>query len=131
MIGKLKAALDARGDALIIARTAAAGLEGMTAAFDRLEAYLETGADLIVMEHRTDRAAAQQVAAHFAGRVPLIYDLGFPREDGVTTAVLEELGYALAVCPLGLLGAMAQAAPRALAELTPPRRARPIGVVKS
>jgi 2-methylisocitrate lyase-like PEP mutase family enzyme len=131
MIGKLKAAVDTRVDALIIARTRAAGLEGMAAAFDRLEAYLEAGADLILVEHAPDRASAQQVASHFSGRVPLIYDLGFRRDKSVTTAVLEELGYALAVCPLGLLNAMAEAAPRALADLAPPRRTRSIGVVKS
>jgi 2-methylisocitrate lyase-like PEP mutase family enzyme len=131
MIGKLKAALDARVDALIVVRTRAAGPEGLAAAFDRLEAYLEAGADLILMEHTSDRASAQRVAAHFSGRVPLIYDFGFGRDEGVTTAALEDLGYALAVCPLALLNAMSQAAPRALASLSPPRRVRPIGVVKS
>lgn len=131
MIGKLKAALDTRVDALIIARTRAAGVEGMAAAFDRLEAYLEAGADLILVEHAPDRASAQHVASHFSGRVPLIYDLGFRRDKGVTTAVLEDLGYALAVSPLGLLNAMAEAAPRALADLAPPHRTRPSGVMKS
>lgn len=131
MIGKLKAALDTRADALIIVRTQAAGVEGLAAALDRLEAYLEAGADLILVDRASDRASAQRVAAHFAGRIPLIYDLEFDRGEGMTATVLEDLGYAMALSPFALLNAMSQAAPRALSGLTPPRRLRPIGVVKS
>lgn len=131
MIGKLKAALDTRVDALIVVRTRAAAVEGLAAAFDRLEAYLEAGADLILVERAPDRTSAQRVAAHFAGRVPLIYDFGVGPEDDMTAAALEDLGYAMALSPLALLNAMSQAAPRALSSLAPPRRLRPIGVVKS
>lgn len=126
MIGKLKAAVDTRVDALIIVRTQAAGVEGLAAAFDRLEAYLEAGADMILV----DRVSVQRVAAHFAGRVPMIYDFGFDQDDGVTAAVLEDLGYAMALSPAAVLNAMSQAAGRALSNLAPPRRLRPIGVVK-
>lgn len=52
MVGKLKAALDARrSDAtLIMARTDAIGVEGLEAALDRAEAYLEAGADILFVE---------------------------------------------------------------------------------
>ena len=45
MVGKLKAALDARASeaTLILARTDALAVEGLDAALDRAQAYLETG----------------------------------------------------------------------------------------
>src|SRR5690606_12607003 len=47
MAGKLDAALDARtrADTLILARTDAVAVEGLDAALDRAEVYLERGAD--------------------------------------------------------------------------------------
>src|SRR6195256_2370433 len=47
MIGKIKAALDARENALIIARTDAIPVEGFNAAMDRAGRYLEAGADVL------------------------------------------------------------------------------------
>jgi len=41
MVGKIKAALDARADALIIARTDAIAVEGFDFALERAERYLE------------------------------------------------------------------------------------------
>jgi len=50
MVGKVKAALDARNDPdfLIIARTDAIAVDGFDAAFDRLAAYRDAGADLVM-----------------------------------------------------------------------------------
>src|SRR5438067_12010338 len=47
MIGKIKAAVDTRrdGDMVIIARSDARAIEGLAAAVDRANAYLEAGAD--------------------------------------------------------------------------------------
>ena len=52
MVGKIKAALDARNnqDMQIIARTAARAVEGLSAAVDRAEAYCEAGADILFIE---------------------------------------------------------------------------------
>ena len=52
MVGKIKAAVDTRRDAdmVIIARTDARAGEGMPAALDRMNAYLEAGADLGFVE---------------------------------------------------------------------------------
>ena len=52
MIGKIKAALDARPseEVLIIARTDAIAVEGFAKALDRAEAYREAGADLLFVE---------------------------------------------------------------------------------
>ena len=52
MVGKLKAALDARtsNDTLILARTDALAVEGLDAALARAQAYLEAGVDALFIE---------------------------------------------------------------------------------
>jgi 2-methylisocitrate lyase-like PEP mutase family enzyme len=50
MAGKLKAALDSRTSALIIARTDAIAVEGLEAALARAERYLEAGAEALFIE---------------------------------------------------------------------------------
>ena len=52
MVGKIKAALDARSadTTLIMARTDAIAVEGIEAALDRADAYLEAGADVLFVE---------------------------------------------------------------------------------
>ena len=52
MVGKIKAAVDTRRDAdmVIIARSDARAIEGLEAAIDRVNAYLEAGADVGFVE---------------------------------------------------------------------------------
>jgi 2-methylisocitrate lyase-like PEP mutase family enzyme len=52
MVGKIKAAVDTRRDAdmVIIARSDARAIEGLAAAIDRVNAYLEAGADVGFVE---------------------------------------------------------------------------------
>jgi len=51
MVGKIKAAADARSnDVVIIARTDARAVEGFDAAIDRASRYLEAGADMTFVE---------------------------------------------------------------------------------
>ncbi len=52
MVGKIKAAVDTRrdGDMVIIARSDARAIEGLAAAIDRVNAYLEAGADVGFVE---------------------------------------------------------------------------------
>ncbi len=118
MVGKVRAALDARDQTLIIARTDALGVEGLEAALDRAEAYLEAGADIIFVEGPRTLDETQAVADRFAGRVPLIHNL----VEGGITAVrtgeeLEELGFAIALHPMLLLHGLAKAGPEWLAHL--------------
>ena len=111
-VGKLKAALDAREEALVIARTDAASIEGVASALDRAEAYLEAGADLIFVEGPPTLADTAAVGARFAERVPLVHNLV---EGGVSAvssgAALEAMGFAVALHPLVLLHGFAKAAP--------------------
>lgn len=121
-VGKVKAALDARHDMLVIARTDAVAAEGLDAALDRADAYLAAGADLIFVEGPRTLAETRVVGERFAGRVPLVHNLV---EGGVSAtdsgAVLEAMGFALALHPLLLMHGLVRHAPAWLARLATDR----------
>ena len=106
MVGKIKAALDARHDpdTLIIARTDALGVTGFEDALERAERYLEAGADAIFIEAPKTVAQMQEISRRLAGRIPLVHNLveggGSPVPDA---AALEQLGYRMALYPAALL----------------------------
>ena len=77
MQGKLRAALDARqhGDTLILARTDAIAVEGLDAAFDRAEAYLECGVDALFIEALRTPGQMDAACRRFAQRVPLLANM--------------------------------------------------------
>jgi 2-methylisocitrate lyase-like PEP mutase family enzyme len=110
MVGKLRAALDARhsADTLIIARTDAVAVEGFDAAVERAEAYLEAGADVLFIEAVRSEEQMRLVNARFAGRAPLLANMV---EGGQTplagAAALEALGYRIAIFPGGTARAVA------------------------
>jgi 2-methylisocitrate lyase-like PEP mutase family enzyme len=111
-VGKVKAALDARTDMLVIARTDAVSVEGLDAALDRADAFLDAGADLIFVEGPCTIDDTRAVATRFAARVPLVHNLV---EGGVSATdsgdVLQTMGFAVALHPLILLHGLAAAAP--------------------
>lgn len=106
MVGKIKAALDARHnpDTLIIARTDALGVTGFDDALERAERYLEAGADALFIEAPKNLEQMQTIAKRFAKRIPLVHNLveggGSPLADA---AALEKLGYRIALYPAALL----------------------------
>ncbi|MDB2498353.1 isocitrate lyase/phosphoenolpyruvate mutase family protein [Alphaproteobacteria bacterium] len=110
MIGKIKAALDARNnqDIQIIARTDARAVEGLSAAMDRAEAYCEAGADILFIEAPQSLDEMKQLTAQFAGRIPLLANMV---EGGKTpiqsTDELAEIGYKIAIFPGGAVRAIA------------------------
>ncbi|MCM0020055.1 MAG: isocitrate lyase/phosphoenolpyruvate mutase family protein [Tagaea sp.] len=112
MVGKIKAALDARASAetLIVARTDAIAVEGFAAALDRAERYVEAGADVLFVEAPPDKAALAEVAARFGGRVPVLANMV---EGGKTpllsAAELEALGFRIAIFPGGTARAVGHA----------------------
>lgn len=117
---KIKASVDARktAETLISARTDAIATEGIHAAIDRAEAYLEAGADLIFIEGPRTIEELNLIASTFAERVPLIHNLVDGANTPVTTRqALSEAGYALALHPLILLSALAGQGEAALAHL--------------
>jgi 2-methylisocitrate lyase-like PEP mutase family enzyme len=104
MLGKLKAALDARQDPdlLIIARTDARTAVSLEEAIARGQAFAEVGVDLVFVESPRSEAELAQIAA--AIPKPLLANMV---ETGLTPILpaerLQALGYALAIYP-GALG---------------------------
>jgi 2-methylisocitrate lyase-like PEP mutase family enzyme len=117
-LGRIKAALDTRTHALILARTDALGVEGLNAALDRADAFLEAGADLLFIEGPRTQAELEAIAARFAARAPLVHNLV---EGGITPTdsgqALEALGFRIALHPLLLLHSLVAQAPQLLATL--------------
>ena len=77
MCGKLKAAADARTNesTLILARTDALAVEGLEAALDRAEAYLEAGADALFIEALRTPEQMRAACERYAARVPLLANM--------------------------------------------------------
>lgn len=113
MVGKIKAALDARADeaTVIIARTDAIAVAGLDAALERGERYVEAGCDMLFVEAPRSIADMAAITARFGGRVPLMANMV---EGGQTpprdAAALAAQGYALAIFPGGLARAFARMA---------------------
>jgi 2-methylisocitrate lyase-like PEP mutase family enzyme len=111
MVGKIKAALDARSSALIVARTDAVAIEGLDSALERAERYLEAGADVLFIEALRSAEDMKTTLARFAGRAPLLANMV---EGGKTpllpAAELEALGYSIVIFPGGLARALGYAA---------------------
>jgi 2-methylisocitrate lyase-like PEP mutase family enzyme len=111
MAGKVRAAADARSseETLIIARTDAIAVEGLNAALDRAELYVEAGADVLFIEAPQDRAQLETIASSFSGRIPLMANMV---EGGKTpihgTDDLQSLGFSLVIFPGGVVRAMAK-----------------------
>jgi 2-methylisocitrate lyase-like PEP mutase family enzyme len=118
---KLGAAVDARTDALIVARTDTRAVLGLDAAIDRANAYARAGADIIFVEAPQTPAEVERIAKEVDA--PLLINLVL---DGLTPdggpEYLHDLGYAIAIRPTDLLAAATHAMIAALRELggTPP-----------
>ena len=110
MCGKLKAALDARASAhtLILARTDALAVEGLDAALDRAEAYLECGVDALFIEALRTPEQMQAACARFAQRVPLLANMVEGGQTPVASAdELAARGFKIVIFPGGTARAVA------------------------
>ncbi|HKU47258.1 MAG TPA: isocitrate lyase/phosphoenolpyruvate mutase family protein, partial [Burkholderiales bacterium] len=106
MAGKLRAALDARSRALIVARTDAIAVEGLEPALERAERYLEAGADVLFIEAPRTLEEMKAVTQRFASRVPLLANMVEGGKTPVLAAeALQALGFSIAIFP----GAVARA----------------------
>jgi len=118
MIGKIKAAVDTRRDAemLIIARSDARAIEGLQAAIDRVNAYLEAGADIGFVE--APQSAAELAAVAKALIKPALANIF---EGGKTPVLpareLEAMGFRLGIYPSQTHRAAIAAAKKVLAVL--------------
>ena len=104
MVGKLKAALDARAstDTLILARTDAVAVEGLEAALDRAEAYLEAGVDALFIEALRSPEQMDIACRRFAQRVPLLANMVEGGKTPIQDAdALQAHGFRIAIFPGG------------------------------
>ncbi len=108
MQGKLRAALDAREKTLVLARTDALAVEGLEAALDRAEAYLECGVDALFVEALRTPAQMDAACARFAHRVPLLANMVEGGQTPVQPAAeLQARGFRIAIFPGGTVRAVA------------------------
>lgn len=110
MQGKLRAALDARGSTatLVLARTDALALEGLDAALERAERYLECGVDALFIEALRTPEQMEAACARFAHRVPLLANMVEGGKTPVQAAgELQQRGFRLAIFPGGTARAVA------------------------
>jgi len=110
MCGKLRAALDARHSqaTLILARTDALAIEGLEAALDRAEAYLECGVDALFIEALRTPQQMDIACKRFAHRIPLLANMVEGGKTPVQSAqLLGERGFRIVIFPGGTARAVA------------------------
>ena len=118
MVGKIKAAADTRRDAemVIIARSDARAIEGLEAAIDRVNAYLEAGADVGFVEAPQTVEELRIVGKSVRGPALVnVFEGGKTPMLGATA--LEEMGFRLGIYPSQTHRAAIRAAQRVLAAM--------------
>ena len=98
MVEKIKVAVEARDDMLILARTDARQSEGMDGVMRRMEAYAEAGADVLFPEALTSEEEMRRACAELGK--PVMANMA---NGGLTPMlradVLADIGYAFAIYP--------------------------------
>jgi len=110
MVGKLKAALDARtnSDTLILARTDALAVEGLDAALERAERYLECGVDALFVEALRTPAQMDAACTRFSHRIPMLANMVEGGKTPVQNAKeLQTRGFRIVIFPGGTARAVA------------------------
>jgi len=118
MIGKIKAAVDTRQDSdlVIIARSDSRAIEGLSAAIDRVNAYLEAGADVGFVEAPQTVEELRIVGRSVAGpALANVFEGG--KTPMLGASELEEMGFRLGIYPSQTHRAAIRAAQRVLAAL--------------
>ena len=111
MVDRVKAAVDARSDPdfVIMARTDALAVEGMSAAVERAQACVEAGADMIFPEAMTELEQYREFAD--AVGVPILANITeFGATPLFTTEELNSVGVKIALYPLSAFRAASLAA---------------------
>ncbi|BBV03636.1 MULTISPECIES: methylisocitrate lyase [Providencia] len=111
MVDRIKAAVDARTDDsfVIMARTDALAVEGIDAALERAQAYLEAGADMLFPEAITELSMYQQFTSNTSA--PVLANLTeFGQTPLFTLDELRSVDIAIALYPLSAFRAMNKAA---------------------
>ncbi len=123
MVGKVKAAVRARldPDFVIVARTDARAVEGLSASVERAKAYVDAGADAIFPEALESAEEFRTFAEQFgkAGtKVPLVANMTeFGKTPYLHVHDFEELGYRIVLFPVTALRMASKAVEVMLTEL--------------
>jgi 2-methylisocitrate lyase-like PEP mutase family enzyme len=120
MVGKLRAALDARADddTLIVARTDGIAIDGIDKALERAHAYVDAGADILFVEAMPDKETLARVGREIGSRVPLLANMVEGGKTPLTPAAeLAELGFRLVIYPGAMVRIVSFAAQNYLREL--------------
>jgi 2-methylisocitrate lyase-like PEP mutase family enzyme len=118
MVGKIKAAVDTRRDLdmVIIARSDARPVEGLNAAIDRVNAYLEAGADVGFVEAPQSVEELRVVGRDVNGpNLVNVFEGG--KTPMLAASELEEMGFRLGIYPSQTHRAAIRAAQKVLAVL--------------
>ena len=103
MAAKIAAARKARRHLFIVARTDAAGSEGIDGSVGRAKLYLQAGADAVFPEALTTAEMFKEVAARLPG-VPLLANMTeFGRTPFFTASEFEAMGYKMVIWPVSSL----------------------------
>jgi len=111
MVDRIKAAVDARVDDsfVIMARTDALAVEGIDAALDRANAYIEAGADALFPEAITDLPTYKKFTDVI--KVPVLANITeFGMTPLFTTSELAGVGVGIVIYPISAFRAMNKAA---------------------
>jgi methylisocitrate lyase len=109
MAAKIHAAVRARRDLVVVARTDAAASEGLDGAVVRAKRYLEAGADVIFPEALTTPEMFKAFAEKMPG-VPLLANMTeFGRTPILTADEFAALGYKIVIWPVSSLRVAAKA----------------------
>jgi 2-methylisocitrate lyase-like PEP mutase family enzyme len=120
MIGKLRAAQDARADSttVIVARTDAIAVDGFEAGMARAHAYADAGADVLFIEALRSVEQFERAGRELGARIPLLANMV---EGGKTPLLsiteLGALGFRLAIHPGAMVRVVGEAATNYLATL--------------
>ncbi|MBF0424846.1 MAG: isocitrate lyase/PEP mutase family protein [Magnetococcales bacterium] len=105
-VEKIRAAIHARGEAgdiVIVARTDARAIEGLTAAIERGRRYRAAGADMIFIEAPESAEELQTIASELAGTPLMVNLVEGGRTPNLPFAELAAMGFKLGVSPLSAL----------------------------
>ncbi len=121
MVGKIKAALDARhnSETLISARTDALVSQSMGAALERMDLYREAGADLLFVERVVSNDDLKMLRSWVTQQnVPVVFNR-LQAQPAPAADELEQWGVSLLLRPDFLINAMTAAAAQALYRESP------------
>ncbi len=110
MVGKLKAALDARvsADTLILARTDAVAVEGFEAALERAHAYRECGVDALFIEALKTPDQMRKACSIFSKSIPMLANMVEGGQTPIHNAKeLGEMGFKIVIFPGGTVRSVA------------------------